>query len=92
MPKVVWRFMSIKEAQQRSIINRLVETINPLTGVRTWLSPEYSQHLEALKTIDDNLRRIAIDYEPNLRKAVHESRMAFKERLYPQVVVNSYSI
>jgi len=82
-----------KEAQHRSLWNKVRENIDIFQGFNALLSPIYKQHLEELAIIDDIFRQNALNGRlDSARQALHRARMSFKNREYPQAIANSYTV
>ena len=82
-----------KEAQHRSLWNKIRENVDVFQGFNALVSPIYRQHLEELANIDEYFRQNALNGGiDSIRNALHEARMSFKRREYPQAIAYSHNV
>ena len=81
-----------KEAQSRSWGNQIGEFFNVKDRFRSWVSEEYADATALVKEVDDEMRQAAKDHSPTMRQAIHEARMAYKNREYPKVMYYAWQL
>lgn len=81
-----------KTAQQKSLLKTITREMNPVNMIRYLGSEKYRELYNYLKEEDENLRRMVIDKQDDLREYLHHARMAFKNREYAVVVYYSMKI
>jgi hypothetical protein len=83
--------MSIeKEAQERSIFNRMYGALNLTKHLRKLWSSRYSRLISYMEYVDNRLRQVAVHSTPNIRKLLHMARMAHKRYQTPSVMLHAY--
>jgi hypothetical protein len=81
-----------KEAQRKSIKNIVKRHLNPMNVFRYLAFEDYQSMYDEITWIDNNMRDIAKGSDPDLREAIHQARMAFKNREYPKVMYYAWQL
>ena len=75
-----------KEAQSRSVTNMLGRALNPMEWVRYYGFSDYRRLYDAITELDTSMRTAVKERDPDIRTALHEARMAMKNREFPKVL------
>jgi hypothetical protein len=80
-----------KEAQRRSVTKSIGRAINPAEWFRN-MSGEYREVSQLIDEIDKDMRDKALQNDPGMREAIHEARMAMKNREFPKTFYYAWQL